>query len=147
MELNCIRLLVENFDNCFRFYTEKLGLTATWGKLGETYASFDVGMPWGLSIFNSNAMASAIGNIDKPLPLDCREKSVIVLKVDNVDEIFTQLSKRGVMFINQPTDMPGWGIRVVHLRDPENNLLELFTELPKDKWDDDLLEDSNKYKK
>jgi hypothetical protein len=26
-------------------------------------------------------------------------------------------------------DMPDWGMRVVHLRDPEENLIELFTPL------------------
>jgi hypothetical protein len=27
------------------------------------------------------------------------------------------------------TDMPDWGMRVVHLRDPEENLIEFYTPL------------------
>ena len=37
--------------------------------------------------------------------------------------------KKGINFINEPTDMPDWGMRVVHLRDPEENLIEFFTPL------------------
>ncbi len=44
MKLNNIRLLVNDFDNCFKFYSEKVGLTVTWGKLGGDYASFDIGI-------------------------------------------------------------------------------------------------------
>ncbi len=41
--------------------------------------------------------------------------------------------------------MTGWGIRVVHLKDPEGNLIELNTELDKLKWDEDLLKDAKEY--
>ncbi len=32
------------------------------------------------------------------------------------------------------------GIRVAYFRYPENNLIELYSELPKEKWDDHLIE-------
>ena len=121
MELNGIRLLVKDFDKCFKFYSEKLGLKVTWGKLGGDYASFDIGLPSCLSIYKSDLMANAIGNADKPLPVDCREKMVITLKVDNVDKTYEKLTNHGVNFINKPADMTGWGIRVVHFSDPEDN--------------------------
>lgn len=54
---------------------------------------------------------------------------MVSFEVDNVDETFKTLSANGVKFINQPADMPGWGMRVVYLRDPEENLIELFTPL------------------
>jgi catechol 2,3-dioxygenase-like lactoylglutathione lyase family enzyme len=31
MELSNIRLLVKDFDTCFKFYSEQLGLKVTWG--------------------------------------------------------------------------------------------------------------------
>jgi len=34
--------------------------------------------------------------------------------------------------------MTGWGIRGCHFRDPENNLIEIWSELAKEKWDKDL---------
>jgi len=146
MKLNGIRLLVENFDEAFTFYSEKLGLPVTWGSIGGQYASFDIGNGSdGLSIFPSDLMAQAIGNSDLELPLGCREKTAIILDVENVDEIYKELSAKGVEFINDPTDMTGWGIRTVHLRDTEGNLIELCSPLPPEKWDQDLQEEMKKH--
>ncbi len=147
MELNCIRLLVEDFDKCFKFYSETLGLNVTWGKIGGDYASFDIGIPSGLSIFKSDLMASAIGNSDKALPIDNREKVAIILKVNSVDESFKELTDKGVEFVNKPTDMTGWGMRTAHFRDSENNLIEIWSELAKEKWDKDLQAESKEYKR
>ena len=83
----------------------------------------------GVAIFTSDLMAPVAGNADKELPAGCRDKMMVSFEVDNVDEAFETLSARGVEFVNRPTDMPGWGMRVVHLRDPEENLIELFTPL------------------
>jgi predicted enzyme related to lactoylglutathione lyase len=148
MEFSNIRLLVKDFDKCFKFYSENLGLKITWGKIGGDYASFDIGLKsseMGLSIFKSDLMASAIGNAEKSLPADSREKMAIILKVDNVDKAYQELSTNGVTFINKPTDMTGWGMRAAHFRDPENNLIEIWSELAKEKWDKDLQDESAEY--
>lgn len=148
MKLNNIRLLVKDFDTCFNFYAEKVGLPVSWGKAGGDYASFDIGLEsnkMGLSIFKSDLMAQAVGNLDLQLPAHCREKTVIVIQVDNVDEVFRKLSTQGIQFINEPMDMAGWGGRVAHFRDPEENLLEIYAELAKDQWSSDLLEESKDY--
>lgn len=129
MKLNSVRLLVKNFDACYRFYNEKLGLKATFGKPGEVYASFEIGLSSGISIFDSDLMSQAIDNSKKELPRDKREKFCIEVAVDNVDRAYTELSKKGVTFINKPVNMKDWGMRVVHLRDPEDNLIELFSDL------------------
>lgn len=47
----------------------------------------------------------------------------------HVDETYQALSQKGLKFINEPMDMPDWGARVVHLYDPEENLIELYTPL------------------
>lgn len=148
MRLNNIRLLVEDFDNCFKFYSEKVGLTVTWGKTGGDYASFDFGLDsnkMGFSLFKTDLMATTIGNSNKQLPINCREKVVIVIQVDNVDSIFKKLSDNGIDFMNKPMDIAGWGSRVAHFRDPEGNLIEIYSELSKDKWSNDLIEESNDY--
>jgi predicted enzyme related to lactoylglutathione lyase len=54
---------------------------------------------------------------------------MVSFEVENVDETYQTLSEKGVDFINQPMDMPDWFMRVVHLRDPEENLIEFFTPL------------------
>lgn len=148
MELNNIRLLVKDFDKCFKFYSKQLGFKVTWGKIGADYASFDIGLKsseMGLSIFKSDLMANAIGNSEKSLPADNREKIAIILKVDNVDKTYQDLVGKGAIFINEPTDMTGWGMRAVHFRDPEDNLIEIWSELAKEKWDKDLLDETEEF--
>jgi len=130
MKFSNVRLLVKDFKKCFKFYSEQLGLETAWGDENSCYASFKVadGIE-GFALFVSDFMAAAVGNADKVQPLDCREKSMISFEVANVDETYQSLMTKGINFINQPTDMTDWGMRVVHLRDPEENLIELFTPL------------------
>jgi catechol 2,3-dioxygenase-like lactoylglutathione lyase family enzyme len=129
MKFSNVRLLVKDYGKCFKFYTEKLGLEAAFDIEG-CYGSFKVadGIE-GLAIFTSDLMAPAVGNVDKIQPTDCREKMMVSFEVENVDETYKALLAKEVTFINQPIDMPDWGMRVVHLRDPEENLIELFSPL------------------
>jgi len=130
MKFSNVRLLVKDFKECFRFYHEKLGLEPAWGDENGCYASFKVteGIE-GFALFVSDFMAPAVGNADKDQPCGFREKSLISFEVENVDETFETLSAKEIHFINQPMDMPDWGMRVVHLRDPEENLIEFYTPL------------------
>jgi catechol 2,3-dioxygenase-like lactoylglutathione lyase family enzyme len=129
MKFSNVRLLVKDYKKCFKFYTEKLGFEPLWD-IEDCYGAFKVadGIE-GLAIFLSDYMAPAVGNADKSQPADCREKMMVSFEVENVDETYKALLAKDVAFINEPTDMPGWGMRVVHLRDPEENLIELFTPL------------------
>lgn len=58
-----------------------------------------------------------------------QDRAVIVLQVDNVDEVYLSLGKKGVNFLAEPKSMLDWGIRALHFRDPEDNLIELYSEL------------------
>jgi catechol 2,3-dioxygenase-like lactoylglutathione lyase family enzyme len=129
MKFSNVRLLVKDDRKCFEFYTEKLGLEAAFD-VGNCYASFKVaeGIE-GFAIFTSDLMALSVGNAEKTQPFGCREKSMVSFEVENVDDTYQAFLAKGINFINQPTDMPNWGMRVVHLRDPEENLIELFTPL------------------
>lgn len=86
------------------------------------YASFKVadGME-GLAIFPSDDMAPAVGNAGKELPMGYREKSMISFEVENLDDAYQTLLSKGIEFVNQPTDMPDWGMCIVHFCDPEEN--------------------------
>lgn len=130
MKFSNVRLLVKDYKKCFKFYTEQLGFEPLWGDENGCYASFKVadGIE-GLAIFVSDFMASAVGNDEKIQPIGYREKSMVVFEVENVDDTYQAFSEKGISFINEPTDMPDWGMRVVHLRDPEENLIEFFTPL------------------
>jgi len=132
MKLGSVRLLVRDYKKCFEFYTEKLGLEPLWGDIDGCYASFKVtdteGME-GLAIFVSDFMAPVVGNAEKPQPSGYREKLMVSFEVENIDAAYQALLAKGIEFISQPTDWPDAGMRTVYLRDPEENLIELFTPL------------------
>ncbi len=52
---------------------------------------------------------------------------MLVLEVDSVDDYVERLADRVVA---GPEDRPDWGGRVLHLRDPSGNLIELFQSIP-----------------
>lgn len=146
MKFISVRLLVKDFAKCFWFYSDQLGLEPAWGDENSGYASFKVadGIE-GFALFVSDWMAPSVGNADKQQPTAMREKSLIAFRVDNVDETFAALKAKGVAFINEPTDMPDWGMRTLHLRDPEENLIELFTPLAPEQCSQELLEEDQKF--
>ena len=146
MRFSNVRLLVKDFAGCFKFYTEQLGLEPAWGDENSGYASFKVadGIE-GLALFVSDWMAPSAGNADKQQPVGMREKLMISFSVDNVDETFVALKAKGVTFISEPTDMPDWGMRTLYLRDPEENLIELFTPLAPEKFSQELIEEDQKF--
>ena len=146
MKFSNVRLLVKDFAKCFRFYTEQLGLEPAWGDENSGYANFKVadGIE-GFALFSSDSMAPSVGNADKQQPVAMREKMMVSFSVDNLDETFASLKAKGVTFISEPTDMPDWGMRTLYLRDPEENLIELFTPLALEECSPELLEEDKKF--
>ena len=138
-----IRLLVNKFNDTFSFYKEKLGLDVTWGKLGEVYASFKIDGETILSIFEKQLMNNFLNIEDATNHFS--DNALIVIGCKSVDNEYQRLLKRGVKFLNEPTDKPGWGMRCVHLRDPEGNLIELFSDLAREQWSEDLQESAEEY--
>jgi predicted enzyme related to lactoylglutathione lyase len=49
----------------------------------------------------------------------------LIFAVDDVDEEVRRLTDLGVKMVSEPQDQEAWGLRVAHLRDPEENLIEL----------------------
>ena len=127
MKFNNIRLLVNDFDKAFTFYNDTLGLECTWGKLGDNFASFNIGLESGLAIFKAELMGMAIDNYTAKNNGGSQDKSVIVIEVENVSHTYEKLKSKGITFLTEPKDMPAWGIRVAHFRDTEGNLLEIYT--------------------
>jgi lactoylglutathione lyase len=57
-------------------------------------------------------------------------RSVMVTSVDDVDALYEELRSKGVEFIRAPEDR-WWGKRCAHFRDPDGNVWEIHTDLPK----------------
>ena len=130
LKFDNMRLLVTRFDETYAFYKEVLGLKPTWGKPGENYASFVFPGGGEIAIFRRSLMADAVGTAARPASRQEQDTAVIILTVDDVDGLYARL-KGTVEFTNAPTDKPGWGIRAAHFRDPDGNLIEVFSAIKK----------------
>jgi catechol 2,3-dioxygenase-like lactoylglutathione lyase family enzyme len=135
MRFDNVRLLTSRFGEMFVFYRDVLGLAVSWGDLQGIYASFQTnGGSTALALFARSEMSKAIGTSNLPAESVSQDKAVVVFEVEDVDMFARQLISRGVILIDEPKDMSDWGIRVFHLRDPDGNLLEIFSELKKTRW-------------
>jgi catechol 2,3-dioxygenase-like lactoylglutathione lyase family enzyme len=131
IRLDNVRLLVTRFDETYAFYRDALGLAPTFGKPGENYASF--AFPGGaqIALFRRSLMAEAVGTATQPSSRAEQDTAALVLSVEDVDGLYGQLKRAGVEFVDAPVDQPVWGIRAMHLRDPDGNLIEVFSPLKK----------------
>lgn len=126
MELTHIRLLVDNYKDCFHFYKDILGFEVTWGDENSNYADFKFqGVT--LALFERKQMIAAIGET-YARDFEKVDRTALVFKVENVEKIYQEL-KRKVEFITEPTEQPSWGIKVAHFRDPAGNLIEIYENL------------------
>ena len=134
MKMYSVRLLVQDFAACFRFYRDVLGLEPVWGDANGPYADFRAGQEVMLALFKRDLMAAAVGTQGLPKDAPAQDKSLVVLQVDDVDETYDRLAELGADFADAPKDYPAWTIRAVHLRDPDGNLIEIFAPLAREKW-------------
>jgi len=143
MRLDNIRLLTVQFPAMFRFYRDVLGLEVTWGEPEGNYASFkgSDGLS-SIGLFARALMSEALGTQALPLEGVAQDRIALVLELADLDGFATRASSAGAKFINTPENRPAWGTRVAHVRDPDSNLLEVFSPLPKGEWSADLLEEA-----
>ena len=130
LKFDNMRLLVTRFDEAYAFYKDVLGLKPTWGKPGENYASFAFPGGGEIAIFRRSLMADAVGTAPRPSTRAEQDTAALILTVDDVDAFYARL-KGAVEFTNAPGDRPAWGIRAAHFRDPDGNLIEVFSPMKK----------------
>ncbi|MDP2950709.1 MAG: VOC family protein [Chloroflexota bacterium] len=128
MRLTHVRLLVADYPTCFRFYRDVMGFPVAWGDENGPYADFRAGEAM-LALYDRRLMAEAVGTDDRPLTANAMDRCALIFAVESVDGDFDALRSRGVVFETDPQDRPAWGIRTAHFRDPDGNLLEIYTEL------------------
>jgi predicted enzyme related to lactoylglutathione lyase len=69
----------------------------------------------------------------------------LIFAVDDLDTTVKRLKEKNVGFITEPQERPDWGIRVVYLRDPDGNLIEINSPIPTNDWTKELQEEKEKY--
>ncbi len=140
------RLLVINFPACFRFYRDVLGLRPSWGNENDAYASFAQGGKLVLALFRRQEMAKIVKTSDLPLDPPVQDRSMLIFQVPDVDAAVLQLKQQGVRFVVEPVDFADWGIRSAYLRDPDGNLVELYSDLAVEYWTEGMRESAEKWK-
>ncbi|MFI6443515.1 VOC family protein [Kitasatospora sp. NPDC050543] len=123
MELTQVRLLVEDFGSCFRFYRDVLGLTpqvddesGPYGKLSPPSGAAAVTLQQREHF--AQALPDGLGSAAQGV------RALVVLKVESVDAAAARVAARGYELLTEPQVQ--WGrLKVAYLADPEGNLIEL----------------------
>jgi len=126
MRLSYVRVLVDKFPECFRFYKDKLGLELVWGDENNVYAEFKAEGDARIAIFRREAAESALGLKHEP---GVARRFMVVLECKDVDAAVQEIEGRGEVAIGAPVDRPDWGVRTAHFLDPDGNLVEINSRL------------------
>ena len=122
MELAQVRLLVSDFATCYRFYCEILGLKPQPGATEGPYEKFSPATgSAGIALQDRSMMAEVLDELGDTAT---GHRSLVVLRVDDLDAYCEQITSRGATLLHGPSPMTE-RMRVAHLKDPEGNLVEL----------------------
>ena len=122
MELAQVRLLVSDFAVCYHFYADVLGLKPQSGATEGPYEKFSphTGSA-GIALQDRAMMAEILDELGDTVN---GHRSLVVLRVDDLDAYCARITARGATVIHGPAPMTD-RMRVAHLKDPEGNLVEL----------------------
>ena len=120
MKLVSTRVITADVNRLVSFYEMVTGVTAIWGN--ELFAEIP-----------TRVATLAIGS-DKTVPLfgqgsaepAANRSAIIEFIVDDVDAEYGRLGGQLDEVVTKPTTMP-WGNRALIFRDPDGNLVNLFT--------------------
>jgi len=127
MTLSSVRIITDDIKRLVNFYEIALGAKFTWftddfAELKTSRAALAIGSTRTLAFFG-----------ETPIAVPANNRSVIIeFQVDNVDEQYPAVADiAGKEVVQVPTTMP-WGNRSLLFRDPDGNLVNLFTPVTQD---------------
>ena len=124
MNFVSVRIITDDVPGLVAFYEQATGLSARWA----TPVFAEIVTPSGtLAIAGTPTVALFAG---AARPAD-NHTAILEFRVDDVDEEFARLTGESAAgeladLVQPPTTMP-WGNRSLLLRDPDGNLVNLFT--------------------
>jgi len=105
---NVNRLLVQDFEACFRFYHEVMGFDYQAGDENGPYVEFVTGETL-IALFDRGYMALVVGAGAKPAHADCQDRAALIFGVDNVDDAYQFLRIKGRRFPYRTQEPPRLG--------------------------------------
>ncbi|HLY29654.1 MAG TPA: VOC family protein [Ktedonobacterales bacterium] len=124
--LTHIWLLVDDMPRALSFYQDTLGLKLG-SNLGE-YAEFEIDQHFMLALFERTAMqAGEPGIAISPVS---GQHATLAFEVETLDSFCADLRAKGVVFTSEAANHPEWGLRTFFLRDPDGNLICLYSGIP-----------------
>jgi predicted enzyme related to lactoylglutathione lyase len=121
--INALVLPVRDVKACAVFYRDRVGFNLDQLDDEEGYLTIGGGIV--LAIKSIDLVAKQISQERiRPQEKEGIKRTHFVVFVNNVDDEYRELTKKGVRFVKAPTTQPdGW--RTAHFEDPENNLWEI----------------------
>lgn len=124
MKLASVRLVTSNIDGLIAFYTNLTGAPAA--RLAEDFAEIRLA-----GAIVAISTERAVKQFNGGAAIAAANRSVIVeFQVEDVDAVHGRLSGQQIDWVMNPTTQP-WGNRSMLLRDPDGNLINMFTRLTK----------------
>ncbi|MFF5035145.1 VOC family protein [Nocardia salmonicida] len=120
MNLVSIRLITDDIEQLVGFYQRVTGVEATWATPDFAEIITSVG-----TLAIGSVRTVALFGAGSASPAD-NHTAIIEFMVPDVDADYRRLQDSVDGFVNEPTTMP-WGNRSLLLRDPDGNLINLFT--------------------
>ncbi|KOG55695.1 glyoxalase [Streptomyces griseoflavus] len=125
MNLVSLRMITDDVARLVEFYEHLTGVRAEWA----TPEFAELVMPSGTLAIAGSRTVALFG--EGTARAAANHSVIIEFRVPDVDAEHRRLAAAGRAFVQQPTTMP-WGNRSLLLRDPDGNLVNLFTPVTED---------------
>ena len=118
------RLFVEDYEACYEFYCNVLGLEATFTSEIDSYTELTDGKVK-LSLISRKEIVEHFGRETSLFFEHKNDGIALSFQVDDVEMACQYLKKQGIEVVRSPWNFADWGIKAALVRDPEGNLIEL----------------------
>lgn len=123
-EFNYTRLFVRDYETCFAFYNDVLGLNTTFASDIDEYAEMTNGNVQ-LTLLSQKQAIGHFGN-STDFSFERKGDSVALsFRVKDVDEAYEYLKAKNTEIVSPPCNFADLGIKAALIRDPDGNLIEL----------------------
>ncbi|MCC8392539.1 VOC family protein [Paraburkholderia sp. MMS20-SJTR3] len=120
MKFASVRVVTPDIERLVRFYQRLSGIEAVRPADGFAEMRFEgstlaISSEHLIKLFNAGAAIAA-----------ANQSAILEFEVDDVDAVFERMNARGTTIVMPTTLMP-WGNRSLLLRDPDGNLVNIFS--------------------